>query len=111
MSPFNSQMCNVKSVDVKLSCLYRWLNKFVNELGVYAITDPKKILASNLRRIRNSTGMSQEELADRAGLHRTYISSVERAQRNVTLENIFALAKALGVQPDQLIKPIPKGDE
>lgn len=50
--------------------------------------------------------MSQEELADRAALHRTYISSVERAQRNVTLENIFALAEALGVQPDQLLKPI-----
>lgn len=51
--------------------------------------------------------MSQEELADRAGLHRTYISSVERARRNVSLENIFTLAEALGAQPKDLLKPIP----
>ncbi|MEM7477064.1 MAG: helix-turn-helix transcriptional regulator [Planctomycetota bacterium] len=64
---------------------------------------PKQTLAQNLRRLRNATGLSQEELADRAGLHRTYISSVERAQRNVTLENIFALANALGVEPSELL--------
>jgi transcriptional regulator with XRE-family HTH domain len=67
--------------------------------------NPKEILAQNVRRIRNSTGLSQEVLADRAGLLRTYISSIERAERNVSLENIFLLAKALGVQPGDLLKP------
>lgn len=54
--------------------------------------------------MRLSAGISQEELADRANLHRTYISSVERAQRNVTLENIFALAQALGAEPAALLR-------
>ena len=53
-------------------------------------------------------GISQEELADRAGLHRTYVSSIERAQRNVALENIFRIADALGTTPGELLKPISK---
>lgn len=84
-----------------------WIQYLKYGLRDRTISNPKEILAYNLKKIRNSTGMSQEELADRAGLHRTYISSVERAQRNVTLENIFALAKALGVEPDQILKPLP----
>lgn len=71
---------------------------------------PKEILAQNVRRIRKSTGLSQEELADRAGLHRTYISSIERAERNVSLENIFLLAKGLGVEPGTLLKPAEDED-
>jgi len=59
--------------------------------------------------LRTSAGISQEELADRAGLHRTYISSIERAQRNVSLENIFLIAEALGATPAELLKPIPNG--
>ena len=59
--------------------------------------------------MRTSVGISQEELADRAGLHRTYISSIERAQRNVSLENIFLIAEALGATPAELLKPIPNG--
>ena len=66
-------------------------------------TDPKIILAKNLKALRQSTGLSQEELADRANLHRTYISSIERGQRNITLENIFALARALGTPPSTLV--------
>lgn len=72
--------------------------------------NPKEILAKNLRRIRKSTGLSQEELADRAGLHRTYISSIERAERNISLENIFLLARALDVEPGDLIKPVKVKD-
>ena len=59
--------------------------------------------------MRTSAGISQEELADRAGLHRTYISSIERAQRNVSLENVFLIAEALGATPAELLKPIPNG--
>ena len=71
---------------------------------------PKQILASNLRRLRTSAGLSQEELADRAGLHRTYISSVERAQRNVSLENLFKIARGLEVNAQDLIGPVSNGD-
>lgn len=66
----------------------------------------KKILAQNLRRLRKLTGLSQEELANRAGLHRTYVSSVERAERNISLENLFLLAGALSVEPGDLLTPI-----
>ena len=67
--------------------------------------DPKKLFAHNLRRLRNRAGISQEELADRAGLHRTYISSVECGRRNISLENIFLLAEALGRDPRDLLAP------
>ena len=66
-------------------------------------------MAFNLKRLRTSAGLSQEGLADRASLHRTYISSIERARRNVALENIFQIAGALGTTPAELLEPIPKG--
>jgi len=46
--------------------------------------------------------MSQERLAERAGLHRTYIGAIERGERNVSLKNIARIAKALGVQAKDL---------
>lgn len=73
--------------------------------------DPKMVLAQNLRRLRTATGLSQEELAARAGLHRTYVSSIERGQRNVSVENIFALARALGCRPAELVDAGSPGDE
>jgi transcriptional regulator with XRE-family HTH domain len=73
--------------------------------------NPKELFGQNVRRIRNEVGLSQEELAFRAKLHRTYISSVERGARNVSLENIFAIAEALGVPPGDLLKSsAPKGN-
>jgi transcriptional regulator with XRE-family HTH domain len=58
---------------------------------------------ANLRRLRRDKGISQEKLADLAGLHRTYVSSVERGERNVTLETVEKLAKALGVPMSKLM--------
>lgn len=50
-------------------------------------------------------GMSQEKLAELAGLHRTYVGSIERAERNVSLDNIDRLARALALHPWELLKP------
>jgi len=57
-----------------------------------------------LRRL--ALGLSQEKLAEAAGLHWTYISSVERGQRNVSLVNIVRIAKALGVSPSELLSKV-----
>jgi transcriptional regulator with XRE-family HTH domain len=65
--------------------------------------DGRAILATNLRRLRLDRGMSQEALAERAGIHRTYLGSVERAERNVAIDNICRLAWALGVELADLL--------
>jgi transcriptional regulator with XRE-family HTH domain len=57
-----------------------------------------------VRQIRERQGLSQEQLADLASVHRTYMSSVERGQRNVGLDNIISLARALGVSPAQFFE-------
>ncbi len=56
----------------------------------------------NVRKLRLAAGFSQEALAEKADLHRTYVGSVERGERNISLENIHALAKALGVDVRRL---------
>ena len=62
----------------------------------------RQTLGANLRRLRLDRGWSQEELAHRAGLHRTYISSVERAQRNISIDQIERLVDAFGTLPSNL---------
>jgi len=66
-------------------------------------------LAKNVRRLRKAKGISQEELADLCEIHRTYIGSVERCERNVTLSTLELLASALGVSVIQLLTPIADG--
>jgi transcriptional regulator with XRE-family HTH domain len=56
-----------------------------------------------VREERHKKGLSQEELAARAGVHRTYIGMIERAEKNITLSNIEKIAKALGIKPSELI--------
>lgn len=69
-----------------------------------------EILASNVFSLRKSMNMSQEQLAETCDLHRTYVGSVERGERNVTLSTLEILADALNVTvPDLLTKrKIPK---
>ncbi len=64
----------------------------------------KKRFGRRLRELRQAKGLSQEELAFRSGLHRTYISSTERGQRNVSLMNIEKLAQALNADIANLFR-------
>lgn len=59
---------------------------------------------ARVRMERERLGVSQEELADRAGVHRTYIGGVERGERNVGLLNLLRIARALGVPPATLLR-------
>ena len=59
-------------------------------------TSARKVFALNLRLLRQDRGLSQEALAELADLHRTYIGSVERGERNITIDNMERLAHALG---------------
>ena len=63
-----------------------------------------QIFARNVKRYRLEAELTQEELAARADLHRTYVGSVERAERNVSLRAIEQLADALGVAPRRLLE-------
>ena len=65
---------------------------------------PRRTLARNLRRLRAERGISQEALADMAGLHRTYIGSIERSERNISIDNIAKLAVAFGIAPSKLLE-------
>jgi transcriptional regulator with XRE-family HTH domain len=64
----------------------------------------RKILADNLRRYRANLRLSQDALAHEAGLHRTFVGAVERAERNISVDNIEKLATALGVDAFELLK-------
>lgn len=65
----------------------------------------QNLFATNVRLVRVARGLSQEELADRASLDRTYISSIERRLRNLSIQNIQRLALALQVDPRELLDP------
>ena len=64
----------------------------------------RKTLAHNLRHERSLRKVSQEQLADLCGLHRTYIGGIERCERNITLATLEKIAEALGVNPINLLK-------
>lgn len=66
----------------------------------------RETFASNFRRLRAEQGWSQEQLAERAGLHRTYVSSVERAERNVSIDNIERLAAAFEQSAKHLLEEV-----
>jgi transcriptional regulator with XRE-family HTH domain len=66
----------------------------------------KQIIGKNIRNHRKEKGFSQEELAEKASLHRTYIGSVERGERNISVENIVSIARALNILAKELLEGI-----
>lgn len=68
------------------------------------MADIVTIFARNLRSLRTAAGLTQEELAHLAGLHRTYVGSVERGERNISIRNVDKLAKVLKVDPSILLR-------
>ena len=66
--------------------------------------DIAKRLGRNLRRLREAKGLSQEQFADEAGIHRTYVSDLERGSRNPTIRVVDRVAKALGVTASDILK-------
>lgn len=69
-----------------------------------ADTEILKRFGDTVRDVRKQKNLSQEELADKAGLHRTYIGMIERAEKNITLLNIAKIARALELEIIQLLK-------
>ncbi len=66
--------------------------------------DILKTFGHNIQTLRKARGLTQEQLAEKSGLHRTYIGMIERAEKNITLRNIEKLAKALDVNLTILFK-------
>lgn len=69
------------------------------------MSDLRVTFAKNVKKIRQDSNLSQEELAFACDLHRTYISDIERSKRNVSIDNIEKIATALGVTPYKLLIP------
>jgi transcriptional regulator with XRE-family HTH domain len=63
-------------------------------------------LGKRLRELREKAGLSQEALADLACLHRTYIGGIERGERNVGVQNLIQIARAMKLTPSELLKGI-----
>lgn len=69
-----------------------------------SLMDIIKVFGMNVKRYRIEMGLSQEAFADKCNLHRTYISAIERFQRNVSLENVQRIADALEIESYKLIQ-------
>ncbi|MBO4330751.1 MAG: helix-turn-helix transcriptional regulator [Oscillospiraceae bacterium] len=73
--------------------------------------DIVRVFGSNLRKYRNKLGISQEKFAELCGLHRTYISDIERFRRSIALDNVQKIADALGIETYKLFLEEDKQDE
>ena len=67
--------------------------------------DLRDVLAENIRSYRQAHGVSQDVFADQCGVHRTYVGSVERCERNVTLATLELFAKAMDCSVPELLSP------
>ena len=91
-------MCNLLYVDFLYSKIY------YEKMN----TSILNIFGENLKRYRIEKGLSQEKFAELCGLHRTYISDIERFKRSISLENIQKISRALGIETYKLF--IEKGE-
>lgn len=66
--------------------------------------DIRRLVGLNVQRLRQEKGWSQEELAFQSGLHRTYVSGLERGKRNPTVVVLYRIARSLGVSPAELLR-------
>ncbi len=82
------------------------LTSFSYPLGSMKIakTKTRVRLGKRIRQLRKEIGLSQEKLGFRSGLHRTYIGAIERAEQNVSIDNIHKIAKALKIPPKELLE-------
>jgi len=81
---------------------------FLTSMNTETENRARMLLAKNLRALRKAKGCSQEEFADLAGFHRTYVSQIERGIVNVTIDNMQRIAEVLGVQVSDLLLPTTK---
>lgn len=72
----------------------------------FQFMDLLKILGNNIRTQRNKLDLSQEALAEKSNLHRTYIGAVERGEKNISFKNLYKIAEALNVTVSDLTKKI-----
>lgn len=77
-------------------CIQNYIINWVRNMNIV------KVFASNLKFYRKKMGVSQEEFADKAGLHRTYISAIECEKRSISLDNIQKIADALEIETYRL---------
>jgi transcriptional regulator with XRE-family HTH domain len=70
------------------------------------VADPRKLLGKAIRIRRNELGLTQEQLAEKADLHWTYISGIERGIRNVSIVNLHQIAVALKVHVRDLVEDV-----
>lgn len=68
------------------------------------LSDATRVLGERIRAERHSQGLSQEVLADRCGIHWTFVGQVERGRRNLSLHNLLKIADGLGIDPGRLLR-------
>ena len=68
--------------------------------------DIRRRLGSKVRKLREKRGLSQEEFAEVCGLHRTYIGSVERGERNLTVASLEIIARALKISVSEMFRRV-----
>ena len=102
----------LKSVDAKKALgQIRSMSAPVRKKSAARESELRRVLADNIRSLRQVQSLSQEALAAKSGLHRTYVGSVERRERNVSLSTLVILASSLGVTVPHLLTKHPRPDE
>jgi transcriptional regulator with XRE-family HTH domain len=85
------------------------LNKLFNKTSFQIFfMQIEQIFGSILKELRTEKKLSQEKLAEKSDLHKNYISLLETGQRQPTITTIFAIAKALGIKPEELVAKVNK---